>query len=129
MPYPVLATATSGGDTAPRWALFSSTATRIDELQGKKLSIAASGPRDAEFASNALFDGEVQVGKFFAAQNKAPDLASAVAAVSLKKADAVFAPEAAGQGAAQAVRRARPRPQPRVLRSGRRAWPPTSSAR
>ncbi|MCU1277770.1 MAG: hypothetical protein JWM53_1316 [bacterium] len=98
VPYAVLATATSGGDTAPRWALFSSTATKIEELQGKKLSIASSGPRDTEFASNALFDGEVQVGKFFAAQNKAPDIAAAVAAVSLKKADAVFAPESEGKG-------------------------------
>jgi ABC-type amino acid transport substrate-binding protein len=98
VPYAVLATATSGGETSPKWALFSSTATKIDELQGKKLSIASSGPRDAEFASNALFDGEVQIGKFFVAQNKAPDIASAVQAVSLKKADAVFAPESQGNG-------------------------------
>ena len=28
VPYAVLATATTGGDTSPRWALFSSTATR-----------------------------------------------------------------------------------------------------
>ncbi|HEX8951217.1 MAG TPA: hypothetical protein VF997_20180 [Polyangia bacterium] len=98
VPYAVLATATSGGDTAPRWALYASTATKVDELQGKKLSIAIAGPRDSEFASNALFDGELQVGKFFAAQSKAPDIASAVAAVSLNKADAVFAPEAMGKG-------------------------------
>jgi ABC-type amino acid transport substrate-binding protein len=98
VPYAVLATATSSGDTAPRWALFSGGAAKVDELQGKKLSIATSGPRDSEFASNALFDGEVQVGKFFAAQNKAPDIASAVAAVSLHKADAVFAPESEGKG-------------------------------
>lgn len=98
VPYPVLATATTGGDTAPRWALFSGTAAKIEELQGKKLSLASSGGRDTDFVSNALFDGEVQVGKFFAAQSKAPDIASAVAAVSLKKADAVFAPEAQGKG-------------------------------
>ena len=98
VPYGVLATATSGGDTAPRWALFSGTADKIDQLQGKRLSIAASGPRDADFASNALFDGEVQIGKFFAAQSKAPDIAAAVAAVSLHKADAVFAPESEGKG-------------------------------
>ena len=98
VPYAVLATATSGGDTAPRWALFSGSVDKIDQLQGKKLSIATSGPRDADFASNALFDGEVQVGKFFAGQNKAPDIAAAVAAVSLHKADAVFAPESEGKG-------------------------------
>jgi hypothetical protein len=99
VPYQVLATATSGGDTAPKWALFSSTATKIDELQGKKLSMASSGPRDTEFASNALFDGEVQVGKFFSNPvQHAPDIAAAVAAVSLHKADAVFAPESQGKG-------------------------------
>jgi hypothetical protein len=98
VPYQVLATATSGGDVAPKWALFSSTVSRVEELQGKKLSMATSGPRDAEFASNALFDGELQVGKFFSARTTAPDIASAVAAVNLKKADAVFAPESQGKG-------------------------------
>jgi len=98
VPYQVLATATTGGETAPRWALFSGTVGRVDELQGKKLSMASSGPRDAEFASNALFDGEVQVGRFFAARSTAPDIASAVAAVNMKKADAVFAPEGQGKG-------------------------------
>lgn len=98
VPYTVLATATSGGDTAPKWALFSSSATRIDELQGKKLSMAASGPRDVDFLSNALFDGELQVTKFFAGRpTTAPDISSAVTAVSLHKADAVFAPEALGR--------------------------------
>jgi hypothetical protein len=98
VPYGVLATATSGGETAPKWALFSSSATHVDELQGKKLSMAATGGRDAEFLSNALFDGEVQVGKFFGTQAKAPEMASAVQAVSLHKADAVFAPESMGGG-------------------------------
>jgi ABC-type amino acid transport substrate-binding protein len=99
VPYQVLATATSGGDTAPKWALFSSTATKVDELQGKRLSMALSGPRDSDFASNALFDGELQVGKFFSNPvQHAPDIAAAVAAVSLHKADAVFAPESQGKG-------------------------------
>jgi ABC-type amino acid transport substrate-binding protein len=98
VPYPVLATATSGGDIAPKWALFSGGAAKVDELQGKKLSIATSGPRDADFVSNALFDGELQVGKFFAQRNNAPDIAAAVLAVSLHKADAVFAPESQGKG-------------------------------
>ncbi len=99
VPYAVLATATTGGDTQPRWALFSKTATKVDELQGKKLSIATSGSRDSEFASNALFDGELQVAKFFAAPlAKSPDIGGAVATVSLGKADAVFAPESMGKG-------------------------------
>jgi hypothetical protein len=98
VPFQVLATATSGGDIAPKWALFSGTVARVEELQGKKLSMAASGPRDAEFVSNALFDGELQVGKFFSTRQTAPDIASAVAAVNLKKADAVFAPQGQGKG-------------------------------
>jgi hypothetical protein len=98
VPWSVLATATSSGDIAPKWALFSGTVTRVDELQGKKLSMANTGGRDADFASNALFDGEVQIGKFFSVKAGAPDIASAVAAVSLKKADAVFAPESQGKG-------------------------------
>ena len=98
VPFTVLATATSGGDTAPRWALFTSGAASVQELQGKKLSMTASGPRDAAFVENALLDGELQIGKFFAARSSAPDISSAVAAVSLKKADAVFAPESQGKG-------------------------------
>ena len=98
MPYPVLATATVGGETAPKWALFSGDGHARQELQGKKLSMAATGARDDDFIVNALFDGELQVGKFFAARTSAPDIASAVAAVSLKKADAVFAPESQGKG-------------------------------
>jgi ABC-type amino acid transport substrate-binding protein len=96
VPYQVLATATSGGDVAPRWALFSATASHVDELQGKKLRVTSTSGRDAEFLSNALFDGEVQVSKFFASQARAPEMAAAVAAVSLHKADAVFAPESMG---------------------------------
>ena len=99
VPYAVLATATSGGDTAPKWALFSSSYNKIEELQGKKLSIASAGSRDVEFVSNALFDGELQVNKFFAGRPiTAPDIASAVASVSFHKADAVFAPESQGRG-------------------------------
>jgi ABC-type amino acid transport substrate-binding protein len=98
VPWPVLATATSGGDTAPRWALFTSTVANVTELQGKKLAFATSGPRDVAFLENALLDGELQLNKFFAARSTAPDITSAVAAASLKKADAVFAPESAGKG-------------------------------
>jgi hypothetical protein len=98
VPYSVLATATSGGETTPKWALFTSTATSVQDLQGKKLTMATSGPRDAAFVENALFDGELQIAKFFSGRASAPDISSAVAAVSLKKADAVFAPETQGKG-------------------------------
>lgn len=93
VPYPVIATATAGGDTSLRWWLLSNNATSVQELQGKVLSLASTGPRDAAFLENALLDGELQVGRFFSNRVAAPDIASAVAAVQLKKADAVFAPE------------------------------------
>jgi ABC-type amino acid transport substrate-binding protein len=98
VPFAVLAVATTGGDTAPRWGLFAAAAPSVQDLQGKKLSLAASGPRDQQFIENALLDGELQITKFFAARSTAPDIASAVAAVNLKKADAVFAPESQGKG-------------------------------
>src|SRR3954471_6604684 len=53
VPFSVLATATSGGETQPRWALFSSTSTSVQDLQGKKLTMTVSGPRDAAFIENA----------------------------------------------------------------------------
>jgi hypothetical protein len=98
VPYNVLATATSGGETAPHWALFSGSASNVTDLQGKKLSLATAGPKDVAFIENALFDGELQVGKWFSSRTNAPDLTSAIAAVTLKKADAVFAPESQGKG-------------------------------
>ncbi len=98
VPYNVLAAATSGGETAPHWALFSGSATNVTDLQGKKLSLATAGPKDLAFIENALFDGELQVSKWFSARTNAPDLTSAIAAVTLKKADAVFAPESQGKG-------------------------------
>jgi ABC-type amino acid transport substrate-binding protein len=99
VPYHVLATATIGGDTAPKWALFSSWATKVSDLRGKKIAFATTGPRDDDFINNALFDGEVQIKSFFSGgKTTAPDLASALEAVKLKRADAVFAPISEGKG-------------------------------
>ncbi len=98
VPFNVLATATSGGEIAPRWGLYSASVSSVQELQGKKLTIATAGARDAAFIENALLDGELQIAKFFAARTTAPDIASAVSAVSLKKSDAVFAPEGQAKG-------------------------------
>jgi hypothetical protein len=99
VPYTCLATATVGGEVAPKWALFSTSAANVKELQGKKLSMAATGARDDDFLGNGLFDGEIAIKKFFTGGvAKAPDLASALSAVNLKKADAVFAPEAEAKG-------------------------------
>jgi ABC-type amino acid transport substrate-binding protein len=97
VPYTVLATATSNGEVAPKWGLFAANATSVKDLQGRKLALAYSGPRDTAFIENALFEGELQVNHFFGGRSTAPDIASAVTAVTLKRADAVFAPERAGK--------------------------------
>jgi hypothetical protein len=98
VPYSCLATATVNGETAPKWALFSANMADVKSLQGKKLSVAATGGRDDDFIGNGLFDGELSTKRFFAPLSKAPDLSSAVSAVSLGKAEAVFAPESMGKG-------------------------------
>jgi hypothetical protein len=97
--YSCLATATVGGETSPKWSLFASSAEKVKDLQNKKLSAASTAGRDDDFVSNGLFDGEISArSKFFAGTTKAPDLASAVQAVTLGKAEAVFAPESMGKG-------------------------------
>ncbi|MSP63279.1 MAG: hypothetical protein EXR72_23640 [Myxococcales bacterium] len=95
-PFPVLAIATTGGDTATRWALFSSLPGGVFELEGKRLALAATGAKDLQFVDNALLDGELL--RHFGPRQTAPDVVSAVTAVSLKRADCVFAPEYAGRG-------------------------------
>lgn len=97
VPYNCMATATVGGETSPKWALFA-TVGKPAELQGKKLSMAATGGRDDDFIGNGLFDGELSTKKFFAQVTKAPDLTSALSAVSLGKAEGAFAPESMGHG-------------------------------
>ena len=43
VPYPVLATATSGGDTAPRWALFSGSAAQRRRAAGQEAERGLDG--------------------------------------------------------------------------------------
>ncbi len=95
-PWPVLASATIGGDPSARWALFSGLPGGVFELSGKRLALAATGSKDNQFIDNALLDGEL--GHHFGARQPSPDVVSAVTAVTLKKADCVFAPEFAGRG-------------------------------
>jgi hypothetical protein len=97
--FKVIATATTGGATSKHWALFVGAGVpNFLGLQGKRLAYASSGPRDLAFIENAMLDGEVNVAKFFGAKQGTPDVASAVAAVSLGKADAVVAPADRGKG-------------------------------
>jgi hypothetical protein len=94
--YSVLATAVSSGETSTRWWLLAADPGCVLDLQGKRLAYASSGSRDAAFIDNVLLEGEVP--KLFSARQSAPDVASAVTAVTLHKADAVFAPEGTGKG-------------------------------
>jgi hypothetical protein len=98
----VLATATSGGQTAQSWRLYASPQVGAQapfQLSGKRLAYAGSGgARDTAFLENVLLDGVVQVARFFPRRETAPDVASAVTTVSLGRADAVFAPEGKAHG-------------------------------
>lgn len=96
VPWPVLATAAAGGDTSQRWWLVAGEAAGVLDLQGKTLAQVQSGARDGAFVDNVLLEGEVP--KLFGARQGVPDVVSAVAAVSLHKADAAFAPEPATKG-------------------------------
>jgi hypothetical protein len=98
VPYQVLAIATTGGETQPKWALFAAAPGDPKSLQGKKLALPRSGPRDDDFVGNALFNGELSVKKFFSAKSETPDLVSALEAVKLHRADAVLAPISEGKG-------------------------------
>lgn len=93
VPYPLLATAVAGGDTASKWGLYSNQAKAVEGLQGKRLAVAGVGTRDADFVDNVIFDGGLQGSRFFAAQVSTPDVAAAVAAVKLHQAAAVVAPQ------------------------------------
>jgi hypothetical protein len=100
VPFQVLAAAVSGGEIAPRWGLFGKQAQELKSLEGKRLSVAKTGERDDDFIGNALLDGELQVRKFFGSRQEAPDLAAAVAAVQLNKADVVCTLLSEGKGLA-----------------------------
>jgi hypothetical protein len=97
--FKIIATATSGGRTAVPWGLFVSGGTpNVLALQGTRLTYATASARDIAFIEHALLESELNVTKFFSARQGAPDIASAVASVTLGKADAVFAPTDRGKG-------------------------------
>jgi len=97
--YRVIATATTGGAVAKPWALFvAPSIPNFSALAGKRIAYAGASPRDLAFIENAILEGEVNVAKFFGAKQSTPDIASAVAAVSLGKADCVVAPVDRGKG-------------------------------
>ncbi|MFT3697247.1 MAG: PhnD/SsuA/transferrin family substrate-binding protein [Kofleriaceae bacterium] len=89
--FTILASAVRGGETSHGWILVARGATKIGELKGKRVLVPVVGGREADFVQNVLLGGEV--GKdFFAKIEAAPDTASALAALSLGKADAAVVP-------------------------------------
>src|SRR5204863_273555 len=81
------------GETSGRWWLLSRDARTAAELRGKRLAFAQTGGRDEPFVDEALLEGALP--GFFGARGAAPDVASAVSAVSLGRAHAVLASAAA----------------------------------
>ncbi len=96
--HPVLATATTRGEIAPHWALFSSGATDLRALRGQRLWVARTSARDDDFIENALFGGDLRIKEWFGGKGETPDLASAVISVKRREKDAALLPETAGQG-------------------------------
>jgi hypothetical protein len=87
VPYTVLAVATRGGDDGVAWQLVTRGGEdAILDLAGKKLLCAALGGREDDFVYEALLGGEL-AHDFFASIDTSPDVVSALAALSLGRAD------------------------------------------
>jgi ABC-type amino acid transport substrate-binding protein len=93
LPYRILATAVRGGATSASWVLLSSSPVgSISELRGRRLAVPRMGPRIKQFVSSVLLDHELSA-DFFGGVIAAPDSLSAIAAVSVGRADAAFVPD------------------------------------
>lgn len=91
-PYPVIAIATRGGDSASRWQLVGRAGEdSILDLEGKKVLCAGLGGKEDGFVYQALLGGELAAG-FFSAVDASPDVVSALAALGLGRADAAVVP-------------------------------------
>jgi hypothetical protein len=89
--YTVIAAGTRGGDTNHRWQLVARGAENIGELKGKTVLVPSIGGREGDFVLQVLLGGEVEK-TYFGKIEPAPDTASALAALSLGKADAAVVP-------------------------------------
>jgi hypothetical protein len=75
------------------WHLVARAGANLADLEGKRVLVPSLGGREADFVWNVLLGGDV--GRdFFAKIEAAPDMASALAALGLGKADAVVVPVA-----------------------------------
>lgn len=126
--FPLLASATVGGEATVRWGLYTSLPAPaagqprgVMGLAQTRVAYATVGGRDLDFLDNVLFDGELRVSQHFTMRPPTPDVAAAVSDVVLRRADCVFAPEAAvaGKGLRRAFDAGRvPTPALAVLRPG-----------
>jgi hypothetical protein len=89
--YTVLAAALRGGQASHGWQLVARGAGKLAALKGKRVLVPAIGGREPELVLNVLLGGEVAK-DYFAKIETAPDTVSALAALSLGKADAVVVP-------------------------------------
>jgi hypothetical protein len=84
-----LAASTRGGDATQAWQVIAKSAKKLTDLRGKRVLVPANGGHESDFVLNVLLGG---VEKDFFKVEVAPDTVSAIAAVSLGKADAAVVP-------------------------------------
>lgn len=92
LPFPILAAAMRGGQTASPWQLVSTgNIKNLSDLRGRLVAAPEVGARAAAFITNVLLDGEIEQ-SYFRDIIWAPNSNSAATMVSLGKADAAFVP-------------------------------------
>ncbi len=92
--YTVIAVALVGDDQPARaWRLVGKAGVKPSELRGKRVVVPSVGGREPEFVINVLLGGDVGR-EFFARIEAAPDTPSALATLTLGKADAAIVPAA-----------------------------------
>jgi hypothetical protein len=92
MPYEPLAAAVRGDSALGAWHLVGGPGVRsLADLRGKIIAVPGIGPRDSQFVTNALLDGEVDAG-YFAKIATAPDASSAVTMIGVGRAQGGLVP-------------------------------------
>jgi hypothetical protein len=96
--YNILAVATSSGDVFLRWGLYTHLPTgNILDMANKRLAWVAPSGKEPTYIGNVMLYGELRA-TYFQLRPAAPDMSAAVSDVVLRRADCVFAPEAAVAG-------------------------------
>lgn len=90
--YRALAAAVHRGSARVAWQLVGRGAARtVGDLEGKRIIVPSLGGREDDFVVHVLFGSEITAG-FFAEIETAPDALSALATLSLQRADAACVP-------------------------------------